>query len=480
MTSSGTLLLGSQTPRLCSLPAAVVSRAPGEAAVRQAAAAGLYLDEWQKLVLRESLGVRSDGKWAAFSVGLIVPRQNGKGAVLEALALAALFQFDVEYVVWTAHQMKTAKDGFQRLWSHIKSTPDLMRLVDRPRFGNDDRGIDLLDGRRIRFIARGSGSGVGFTADLVILDEAWALDSDVMSDILPTLSAVPNPQIWYTSSAPRASSEQLHGVRERGVNGGDPRLAFFEWSSDPALPAHSEEAWAQANPAYPHRVGREAIEAEWKEFNADVDPSKFKRERLSYPDLPASESQVIPVEQWTAAKDTASTIASAHQWALAISPDREWASLGVAGRRADGRLHVEWMEHRAGTAWIAKRVVEGWNAKRVPLRVHKGGPEAAFIAPLRELGVDVVEVSSQEVAQATGQLIDGVANGELVHLGQASLDKSVRGAVLRMSTDGAAMWSQRQSHVEITPLQAVTVALGGVAAPSTESEYDEENGMLVL
>ncbi len=97
------------------------------------------------------------------------------------------------------------------------------------------------------------------------------------------------------------------------------------------------------------------------------------------------------------------------------------------------------------------------------MRIHKSGPEAAFIAPLRERGVEVIEVTTAEVAQATGQLIDAANAGQLVHLGQPSLDKALRGAVLRLSSDGASVWSQRSSSVEITPLVAVTVALGGVA-----------------
>lgn len=465
-------LLGCQTPRLCSLPAGVVSRAPGDAAVALARSAGLELDEWQQFVLREALGVRADGKWAAFSTCLIMPRQNGKGAVLEALALAGLFLFDLEYIVWTAHQMKTAKQGFQRLWTHIKLTPDLLRLVDRPRFGNDDRGIDLKDGRQIRFVARGGGSGLGFTADLVILDEALILDSDVMADLLPTLSAVPNPQIWYTSSAPRATSEQLHSVRKRGIAGDDPRLAFFEWSVEDATDPRSEASWALANPAYPHRVGIEAIEAEWNEFNADVDASKFCRERLGVPDELLGDAQAVPLEMWAALADppdkktgyVGSQIVSNEMLALCVSPfevgEMQWASIGLAGRTSEGKLHVERLDHRPLTpSWIVDRCVEIWKAKHIPIRVQK---ESAFVPLLREQGVDVVEVAPGEVAQATGQFIDAAFSGQLVHLDQPSLNKALRGAILRPVGDGASVWSQRLSSVEITPLVAVTVALGGV------------------
>lgn len=468
MTSLLTSRLGSQTPRLSSLPVGVVSRAPGEAAIRLADSAGLHLDEWQQHVLRESLGVRADGKWAAFSSCVIVPRQNGKGSILEAVALASLFLFKCELVVWTAHEMKTAKEGYRRLKSLIINTPDLDRKVRQYKNGNDDRGIEMVDGRRLQFLARSSGSGRGFTGDTVILDEAYELDGDVMSALLPTLSAVPNPQIWYTSSAPMEKSEQLHAVRQRGIKGTDPRLAFFEWSALPELDIRSEEAWAQANPGYPHRISPEAIEAEWAEFNADVDSSKFCRERLGHPDEPLGFNSVIPEYVWQNLLEAGSRIVSNRAWSLSVSPDRKWATFGVAGRREDGRLHVEFLERRPNTAWVVDQAVEWYGKTKLPLRVHKSGPEGALITVLRERGVEVVEVSSAEVAAATGQFIDAANGGGLRHIGQGPLDVALRGAVLRTSTDGAVIWSQRSSQVEITPLMACTVALGGVPLPVEE------------
>lgn len=452
---------------MSSSPAGAVSHAPGEAAIKLAHSAGLHLDEWQQHVLRESLGVRVDGKWAAFSSCVIVPRQNGKGAILEALAMAALFLFEVELVVWTAHEMKTAKEGFRRLVGHINRTPDLKRKVAKIKHGNDDRGIELRDGRRIQFLARSSGSGRGFTGDLIILDEAYELDGDVMAALLPTLSAVPNPQIWYTSSAPMEKSEQLHAVRKRGIAGDSARLAFFEWSADPALDPSSEKAWAQANPGYPHRIDYESISSEWSEFNADIDPSKFCRERLGHPDEPLSESSVIAPEVWAALHDPASSIESHKSWALAVSPDRKFSSFGVAGRRNDGRLHVETMTRKPGTAWVIEAACEFYAKSKLPLRILKSGPEAAFIAPLLERKVAVVEVSSSEAAQATGQFIDAANGDQLKHLDQMSLNVALRGAALRESTDGAVIWSQRNSSVEISSLMAVTVAAGGVPSVQT-------------
>lgn len=463
---------------MSSLPAGVVSRKPGEAAVRQAAAAGLILDPWQQLVLREALGIRQDGKWAAFEVGLIVPRQNGKGSILEALALAALFQFDTELTVWTAHQMKTAKEGFRRLVGHISSTPDLSRQVAAIKRGNDDRGIELKDGRRIQFIARGTGgSGRGFTADLLIFDEAYELSADTIADTIPTLSAVPNPQVWYTSSAPMETSEQLHAVRKRGLSGNDKRLAFFEWSVPRDADYQSPDAIVTANPAYGIRIDDEFINAERSAMNANVDPSKWARERLGVPDMPPEDGSVIALDVWRALEDDESRIESGRSWAVAVSPligsDPQWGCIGIAGRRADGHLHVEFMAgcHKPGTSWLVPAIVSAWESKRIPVRIHKSGPESFLIPKLRELGVEVVEVTTAEVSQATGELIDA-ANAWLAdhdgrqlvhHPQQIDLERAVAGAVLRVGGEGAAVWSQRNSQVEITPLMAVTVALTGVS-----------------
>lgn len=82
-------LMGSQTPRIDVTPLYFTSA--GDDAVDLAAVAGLHLDPWQQHVLRGALGERVDGRWKAFEVGLIVPRQNGKGSILEARELAGMF-----------------------------------------------------------------------------------------------------------------------------------------------------------------------------------------------------------------------------------------------------------------------------------------------------------------------------------------------------------------------------------------------------
>ena len=294
----GVPLLGEQEPRLCSLPAFDRDES-GRNAAALAAVAGLHLDPWQRFVLERGLRRRGD-RWAAFEVCLIVARQNGKGTVLEALELAALFLFDdVRLILHSAHQFKTAAEAFLRIRSLIDQSPDLASQVERVRTGTGTESIELKDGKRLRFVARSSGSARGFTSDLVILDEAYELGDPEMAAILPTLSARPDPQVWYTSTAGGPMSVQLGRVRDRGLTGTDPALAFFEWSVDetaydPADPA----CWARANPGMGIRITADHIEKE----RPALGPEGFARERLSIGDYPVDGGawETISADAWGA------------------------------------------------------------------------------------------------------------------------------------------------------------------------------------
>jgi hypothetical protein len=126
--------------------------------------AGLVLDPWQAFVLEHALGERADGRWAAFEVGVVVSRQNGKGAILEARELAGLFLLGERLVVHSAHQFDTSLEAFRRLLGLIEDTPDLDRRVKRVSRSHGEEGIELKGGQRIRFRTRTKGGGRGFAA----------------------------------------------------------------------------------------------------------------------------------------------------------------------------------------------------------------------------------------------------------------------------------------------------------------------------
>src|SRR5215216_6077313 len=282
------VLLGDQRPRILWVPPHDPSDV-GVEAVGLAADVGLELDDWQAFVLTESLNERGD-QWAEFEVGLLVSRQNGKGAILEARELAGLFLLDEQLILHSAHEYKTAAEGFRRILSLVENSDMLRRRVKQVRTSHGEEGIELRSGGRLRFIARSTGSGRGFSGDCVILDEAQNLPDAAVEALMPTMSARPNPQLWYTFTGPdrdKAPCDHIARVRKRALRRGDRGLAYFEWSIDPhdefcqpGCVVHDNRAdvrsWAKANPGTGIRI---SVEHMAREF-ASMGERGFDGERL--------------------------------------------------------------------------------------------------------------------------------------------------------------------------------------------------------
>jgi phage terminase large subunit-like protein len=431
----------------------------GRDAVELAALAGLVLDDWQSWFLRESMR-QTAGRWTSFEVGLIVPRQNGKGALLEARQLAGLFLPELRepLAVHSAHEFKTAYEHFLRITSLIENCRDLDRRVLRVRRGAGEQAVELKNGCRLRFLARSTGSGRGLTGDTVYLDEAFALTSAMMGALLPTLSAVPNPQVWYTSSAPRLESEVLHGIRKRGREGLSERLLFAEWGLDHGVALDEVENWYRTNPGLGIRITEEIVRAEWDAMQ--VMPQEFGRERLGIAETVEWDGQ-IPVGQWDMLLDAGSEPSGTVHLAVDVSPDRRWSSFGLAGVRKDGLGHVEVRDRRPGTDWLVDRAVELTKGHRCKLLVDPRSPAGSFIAELAKAGVDVDEVVATEYAQACGKLAADVGNSALRHRDDPALRAAIVNARERPLTDAWA-WSRVNSEADISPLVAITLAWGRV------------------
>jgi hypothetical protein len=469
---------GVQQPRIHAVPSYVSST--GTEAIELAAMAGLYVDPWQELAIHDGLGEREDGNWAAFEVGVEVPRQNGKGGILEVRELAGLFLLGERLVIHSAHEFSTAEEALERMAALIEGCADLSRRVKVIKRSHGQEGIYLTNGQRLRYKTRTKGGGRGFTADCVILDEAMVIPEAFLGALMPTLSARPNPQLWYTGSA--VDQEIMdHGIvfarlRERALRGDDPALAYFGWGapypdpeSVPATAASDPQMWAQANPALGIRIAAAHISNEQR----SMDPRTFAVERLGVGDWPATDGSgetVIRPEDWLALADSKSGIEGPVCLAFDVRPSRQHAAIAAAGQRPDGMWHVEVIDHRAGTGWVADRVAE--IAREHPVQViacDKVGPAASLLHELRDMDIDVKELTAHDHAQACGRFFDLVEQGKLRHLGTSEMEAAIRGATRRPLGDAWA-WSRKTSMVDISSLVACTLALGEAISAEANRE----------
>lgn len=456
-------------------------------------AAGLKADDWQEHVVLDSLRRSPDSdRWAAFEVGVDVSRQNGKGGILELRQLAGLFVIGEPLAIHSTHQFDTALEAFMRLLDLIEGSRRLKDSLVKVSRSHGEEGVTVQTrGRRcrLRYRTRTKGGGRGFTANTVYLDEAMIISEWTHGALLPTLSAVENPQVWYTGSA----VDQLvheHGVvfsrvRERALRGGDDSLQWDEWSiplehPDQVSPdtAESVEAWRAANPALGIRILESHIE---KEHRA-MDPRTFAVERLGVGDWPrtdhVAETQ-ISIERWNELADAASKVADPVCLAFDVSPDRQ-ASIAAAGRRANGDgWHVELVESRGGTGWLPKALAGIVGRQRPAVVVCDGyGPAGAVAAQVEQEGVTVVTLSGADHARACGRIASAVAEGTVSHLGDAKLAAAIQAARTRPLGDAWA-WSRKSSAANISPLVSATLALSAAIEQAGSSVYDRR-GLVVV
>ncbi len=463
---------GSRTPRVCSYPRTRTSS--GREAVDLAESAGLYLDPWQQDVLVNALGEQGDGKWASPDVGLVVPRQNGKGTVLEARELAGLFLFG-ESILHTSHEFKTSMDHYRRLERLIRNTPDLHRKVESYPKAPGTEGIVMRDGRALRFMARTKGAGRGFPADVVIIDEAFAATDEQLAALLPTTQSKPNPQVWYTSSPPLdgITGEPLFALRARGESSAD-GLCWMDWGAEIGVDPDDLDAWWATNPALGYRGNSEAGLAR---LRAAMSAEAFGRECLGvWPRNSAEMWRVIPRDDWRQAIGLDGERDGAPALAVALSTDRQWATIAAAGKRTDGLTYIAIVARREGTGWVIDRLkdlIARWEP--VAVVIDKGSPAKSLADDAEAAGIELTPIQTRDVAGAAGALYDGIAGrpardpetGEwgrdprvVRHRDQPELNAAVAAAVKRVL---ASTWAfdQLAATVDIAPLIACSNALWG-------------------
>lgn len=452
---------GVQQPRVSSVPAGVSSA--GQDAVDLAASAGLVLDEWQRLVLVEALRERADGKWSAFEVGVVVPRQNGKGSILEALELAALFLPDPDapppLILHSAHEFKTSAEHFRRMRDLIEGAPHLAERVRIVRTAAGSESIELHSGARLRFVTRTGGSGRGFSCDLIVIDEAYNLTADSVAAMMPTLSARPNPQIWYTSSAGMKTSETLARLRDRGLKDGGPRLAYFEWSAQDDADLDDRAAWAQANPALgadrDSGLTWEAMESE----RAAMPDEHFGRERLG---LWANENRdtVLPLDLWQSLTRPDVKMTEPVSFSLEVALGRESACIGAAWQGTDAP-HVVSAEQRSGTDWIIPYLSAACTKRQGSVTLDGATEAGSFVDKLEAEGIKVNIVKGADRPAVCSGLFDAVTQGQVTHDGDSAVLAAITGASWRQTAEGARTFA-RKGATDIAPLYAVALALHGL------------------
>ena len=467
---------GAQEPTIRVCPP--YSETYGDDAADLAAYYGFSPDPWQRDVLRDWLAFDEETQRPiATTLGLSVPRQNGKTWLLEAVLLYSTAIRGLR-CIFTAHEVKTARKAFQRLCAYFENErryPELAALLKTIRRANGQESIELVNGGGVEFSARTRGAARGF-ADiaLIVLDEAQELQAEQMEALLATMAAsssgVRQLVMCGTPTPPTSPGDVFERTRAAILNGDTPRACWHEWGVDSL---EGLESWETVlplvyatNPAMGLRLTPEFTLTEYKTLT----PAGFARERLGWWQS-HSAAQLISAEDWQAcATKQAPPLAECKAaYGLKFTPDGSEVALAVALVHDERPAHVELINVLPNTAQTITALVsfiEQREDRAACFVIDGKGGSGLLTATLKAGGFPsrlLWEPRVKEVSTAAEMLEKGVSGRSVTWFddgqgGQDVLTAAALEAVRRpINKDGLWAFGGENS----APLEAASLALYG-------------------
>lgn len=388
---------------------------------------GIRFRPWQPDVGRLILAKREDGHYAATigGTGLSIPRQVGKTFLVGAIIFALCLLRPGLTVIWTAHRLRTAEETFGKMQVFAKRSrikPHILKLV----LGSGEEEIRFRNGSRILFGARERGFGRGFDeVDVLIYDEAQILGESALDDMVPATNQSRQDTgalllFMGTPPKPTDPGEVFSRMRSEALSGEDSDTGWVEFGAHPdfvptPLPGALTPAdWAQvakANPSFPVETPRESI----LRMRKKLGPDSFLREGLGIWD-PAPVEGAFPVGKWAAAADRGSMIVGRPALAVTMSPDGLIVSLAGAGKRADGRMHVEIIEHGTSGTWFTDKVIEVARRQGSEVTLHPGHAAGSMFQTFQDAGLRLNLINGTDYKAGCVAFADDVVNGRLKYL----------------------------------------------------------------
>lgn len=445
---------------------------------------------WQRQVVDVALEIDPDTNLPAYrTVVLTVPRQSGKSTLLLSVFLQRCMSTfwsstgrpggtpGRQRCIYTAQTQKDARSKWEEDYvADLEASDRLHRRFSVYR-GSGREAIKWPNGSAIGISASTEKAAHGKVLDLPVVDEAFAqVDDRLDQAFVPAMSTRKQAQLWIVSTAGTPESLYLKAKVDKGrelvEKGTASGLAYFEWSAPEDADPDDEDAWALCMPALGHTIDLSVVRA----ARQSLSTAEFRRAYLNqWVDRHAGD-RVIDADAWGRLHDPESTISTVPVVAVDVALDRGMSAVSAAGRREDGRVHVQVVRHDRGTDWVvdwAMNIFRSAKAKAIVL--DPSGPAGSLIPEFLDRldrDVDALKVTSaRDMAQACGAFYDDVTHGRLRHRRQPPLEQAL-GAARKRELGDAWAWGRKQSAADITPLVACTLAHWGVATAPAPPAYD--------
>ena len=438
----------------------------------------------QKLEMEVFFARNASGEFAAKSIGITKPRQNGKSFALRdyAIWMAAV---EGKGVLYTAHHGRTSRKMFKEMCDFIEAHADFRDELDYVYKAGGYEGIYFESGACIEFQTRTNSGGRGGTYNVVVFDEAQELTNAQQDAILPTVSAAgeidegdSDPQKIYVGTVPGPDCQGtvFRELHDR-AHGGESSVWWLEWGAEGEtlddVDVDDVDLWYACNPA----MGRRMSEATVRDEHDTMSRDGFARERLGWwsptaglPDF------AIPANKFESLAVDAAPTGGRAAYGVRFSADGSEVSLAAA-RLHDGRVYVEQIRREPmalGLTWLADWIAQRKARGCCCVIDGKAGAQA-LVDKLGRMPVNyIVTPSAQQAIAACTSLVDAVNEGTLEWFRPQAdlLDSAVTSTRRKIGQAGG--WGFGGENP--VPIEAAALALWGVLNSKRNPERKQRIG----
>lgn len=433
---------------------------------------------WQPHLLDAMLARDEHDRYVLRSIGISVPRQNGKSWVVRARCFYGAL--NGEKILYTCQHGDTSDQMFQELAQAFEdeSNPELHDLLLAVRRTNGQQAIKLRNGGLIRFTTRTDSLARGKTYDVLIYDEAQELTEKQQAASLPAISAGAkhNPQTIYLGTPPNPDNIgtvflSLH----EAVHSGKSKMGWIEWGATEIGDVNDEARWYEFNPSMGILLDHAAVKGEAEQMQPDV----FARERLGWwSPVGGKGIYALISKKWRDCEVASAPREGKLAFGVKFSHDSLHAAVSWALADRDGPSYVELydvMGSSGGTVAISDMLLRNRDEIACVCIDGKSGADA-----LRRRMLDggfpktaLVMGTPAIVQAASSMLSDEVNAGTLSHIASPALDDSATGSLKRdVGRDGWGFADGPNSMA--APIESASLALWAARTTKRDPRREQE------
>lgn len=427
---------------------------------------------WQFAVLELWSAYGDDGKWVHRRCGASVPRQAGKSVV--AIVWVAFLVVVMGYkVLWTDHNYSTTCEmlaRFRKMFGHHPGDSRGVRPINRHMVRSVSKTaqecFEFDSGGVLVFSTRTQSATLGYSFDVIVLDEAQELLPEHLQAILPTTSAGDkhNAQFIYLGTPTRAGSRATSFANLRDEALSDDRgsdLCWVEYGAGEVGDVLDTDRLYGVNPSLGEgRADLSAIEAGIRGMLPDELAAAQEYYGYWLPKAGAA-VPVIGADAWEACAVSAPPQSPPAAFGVKFSPDGDHVAVGVAVIDGD-RSYVELADVRPtakGVGWLAEAIVS--KAGECDFIIDgKSGAQALYDRVKDSVPFGSVSLcTTAQAVSAPAGMLNEINEGSLSHIktdGSDRLSLSVASSPKRSIGSGGG-WGFGGS--DPAPVEAVALAL---------------------